>query len=321
VSIEAVKWAVEYAPPMPSQLVATLTGLAYHADKQGRGAYPSVPRLAAYACKDKRSVQRDLKQLRELDLIRLGDQSLAAHLPAGKRPEVYDLAIERTVPGGRAADDEVTSTSRVTLASSRRRGGRKKPTSDTFSSPSWGDVDVTGDVGVTGDVDVADGVTSTSQKGWRGRHPNLKEEPSVEPKDSCPPPEAASDSTPGLFAVPDPGEPPAPAADNSFDTFWAHYPRKEGKVHARKAYAAAIKRGMTADKLLAALQIHIANWQAKRKGKEFIPHPTTWLNGERYNDELPSIAESLAPTGTDGHPGPWRNYEDQDIYDRGWNGI
>jgi hypothetical protein len=185
VSIEAMKWAVEFAPPMPSQLVTTLTGLAYHADKRGRGAYPSVPRLSAIACKDKRSVQRDLKQLRELGLIRLGDQSLASHLPAGKRPEVYDLAMERTVKGGRASSDEVTSTSRVALASSRRRGGRKKPQSDATPAPFRGDADVTGDIDVTGDVGVADGVTSTSLKGWRGRHPNLKDEPSVEPKDSA----------------------------------------------------------------------------------------------------------------------------------------
>ncbi|MDR3081329.1 MAG: helix-turn-helix domain-containing protein, partial [Streptomyces sp.] len=168
-STEAMDWALEDAPPMPAQLVATLAGLARHADKKGRGAYPSVARLASYACKAERSVQRDLKQLRELGFIRLGDQGKASHLPEGKRPEVYDLAVERTVPGGRASSDEVTRTSRVTLASSRRRGGKKKPSSDSTSPDLTGDVDVTPDVDVTRDVDVADGVTSTSQEGRRGR--------------------------------------------------------------------------------------------------------------------------------------------------------
>ncbi|MEU1092732.1 helix-turn-helix domain-containing protein, partial [Streptomyces sp. NPDC005877] len=147
-STEAMDWALELAPPMPAQLVATLSGLARHADKKGRGAYPSVARLAAYTCKAERSVQRDLKQLRDLGLIRLGDQSKAAHLPEGKRPEVYDLALERVVPGGRAGSDEVTRASRVTLTSSRRRGGQK-----TSSDGTWGDVHVTGDVDVTGDAD------------------------------------------------------------------------------------------------------------------------------------------------------------------------
>jgi hypothetical protein len=45
VSTEAMDWALEKAPPMPAQLVATLTGLARHADKKGRGTYPSVARL------------------------------------------------------------------------------------------------------------------------------------------------------------------------------------------------------------------------------------------------------------------------------------
>ncbi|MFD9568066.1 helix-turn-helix domain-containing protein, partial [Streptomyces sp. NPDC059994] len=164
-------WALEFAPPMPAQLIATLSGLARHADKQGRGAYPSVARLAAYTCKSERSVQRDLKDLRSLGMIRLGDQSKAVHLPEGKRPEVYDLAVERAVPGGRAGADEVTRTSRVTLASSRQRGGKKKPSSDTVKSELTGDVDVTPDVDVTGDVHVADGVSATARGGRRGRNP------------------------------------------------------------------------------------------------------------------------------------------------------
>jgi hypothetical protein len=176
-------WALEYAPPMPSQLVATLAGLARHADKKGRGAYPSVARLAAYTCKSQRSVQRDLAELRKLGLIRLGNQSKAAHLPEGKRPEVYDLAMERIVPEGRAGRDEVTRTSLVTLTSSRARGGRKKSSSDAMSSDSTGDVHVTPDVHVTGDAHVADGVTPTSQRGdahvTQTKKMNLKTEPAA----------------------------------------------------------------------------------------------------------------------------------------------
>jgi hypothetical protein len=173
-------WALEFAPPMPAQLIATLSGLARHADKKGYGAYPSVARLAAYTCKSERSVQRDLKELRKLGLIRLGDQAKAAHLPEGKRPDVYDLALENAVPNGRAAKDEATLASRVTLTSSRRRGGRKKPSSDDFGAPRTGDVHVTPDADVTPDVDVADGVTSTSQEGRRPRHPNQKKNLSTE---------------------------------------------------------------------------------------------------------------------------------------------
>jgi hypothetical protein len=301
VSIEAMKWAVEYAPPMPSQLVATLTGLAYHADKRGRGAYPSVPRLAAFTCKDRRSVQRDLKQLRELKLIRLGDQSLAAHLPAGKRPEVYDLALESTVRGGRAAPDEVTSTSRVTLASSRRRGGHRRASSGPESVDVRGDVDATGDADVTGDVDVADGVTSTSQKGWRGRHPNLKEEPSVEPKDCG----AQPTGEPLLLELVHPADTAKPRraskprkpskhekADQLTAAFWERY--KTGTAQSfiaiRGIVRTALGNGLDRDDVARALDL------LGREGRN--------VSGGTINVALQQIrtrrGQALAATGTDG---------------------
>lgn len=121
-SLEATVWALKYAPPMKPEYLGTLIGLAEHADVRGRGAYPAVATLAAYACKSERSVKRDLKGLLEDGLIRLGKQSLAAHLPSGKRPKVYDLAVERTVPGGRAGGDEDAQAARAMLAASRERG-------------------------------------------------------------------------------------------------------------------------------------------------------------------------------------------------------
>jgi len=310
-------WALEFAPPMPSQLVVTLSGLARHADKKGRGTYPSVARLAAYACKSERSVQRDLVELRKLGLIRYGDQSKANHLPEGKRPEVYDLAVECTVPDGRAGRDEVTLASRVTLASSRRRGGKKKPSSDPVESDLTGDVDVRGDVGVTGDAHVADGVTPTSQEGRRPRHPNQLPEPKEEPKDSCPPP--ASETEPSPQSLFDSSASSVELTeeqqqDIDFAAFYAAYPRKVGKGNARKAFAAAVKRGAKPADLVAASAAHRDNWARCRTEMRFIPHPASWLNGERYDDELPAPS-ALRPTGTGGYDGPWISPNDPSDYD------
>ncbi|MFE2967526.1 helix-turn-helix domain-containing protein [Streptomyces sp. NPDC059340] len=184
-STEAMKWAIEQAPPMPAQLVATLAGLANHADAKGRGAYPSLAKLAAYTCKAERSVRRDLRQLEELGLIRRGDPRRVAHLPSDRRPEVYDLAVERTVPGGRAGDDEGTQASARTLASARSRGGKKKPSSDAYRP----DVHVRGDADVRADVDVTNGGTWTSQRGdahvTTGGTPTSAK-PSVEPSENHP---------------------------------------------------------------------------------------------------------------------------------------
>jgi hypothetical protein len=279
---------------MPAQLVATLSGLARHADRKGRGAYPSVARLAAYACKAERSVQRDLKQLRDLGLIRLGDQSKAGHLPEGKRPEVYDLAIERTVPGGRAGADEVTRTSRVTLASSRRRGGKKKPSSDNSPSDLTGDVDVRGDVDVTGDAGVADGVTWTSQEGRRGRHPNQKDEPTDEPKDSYG--ARSSDRAAGVDEERD-------YTWRAFAEFWVCYPRPMKPEKTKTAWRDAIDRGADPDHIVKAAKAYA--FARRGEDRQFTPYSNTWLDAGSYED----------PTDEPGGHRPYRDPTDQSVYD------
>jgi hypothetical protein len=99
-SLEAMLWALKEAPDVPAHCLGVLMGLAEHADKRGRGAYPSAPTLAAMARKSERQAQYDLDKLADLKLIRLGDQSLVAYLPGGRRTVVYDLAIERVKDGG-----------------------------------------------------------------------------------------------------------------------------------------------------------------------------------------------------------------------------
>lgn len=103
-SVEAISWVLNEAPDVPPQCVAVLLGLANHAHANGRAAYPSQERLAHYARKSVRAVQNDLKKLVELGLIRRGDQRHVLHLPADRRPVVYDLAMERRRPVPEALD-------------------------------------------------------------------------------------------------------------------------------------------------------------------------------------------------------------------------
>lgn len=100
-SLEAIAWALTQAPDVPPQCVSLLIGLANHADSRGRGAYAGQRLLAGYARKSDRSVRNDLGALLERGVIRLGDQSLAAHIPADARPVVYDLVLERKQASGR----------------------------------------------------------------------------------------------------------------------------------------------------------------------------------------------------------------------------
>ncbi|MFZ3569458.1 hypothetical protein ACNYS0_21130 [Streptomyces sp. BH034] len=72
---------------------------------------------------------------------------------------------------------------------------------------------------------------------------------------------------------------------DGFDEFWDAYPRKVAKGNARTAYAKAIKRGADPAALATAAARHAAQWRAAHTEPRFIPHPATWLNAERYDDE------------------------------------
>lgn len=96
-SIEATAWAlnVETVPDSTARVV--LLGLANHAARDGSAAWPSVATLAEYAVCSTRTVQRKLRDLEALGLLRRGDQQLVNHLPADRRPTVYDLPVGATI--------------------------------------------------------------------------------------------------------------------------------------------------------------------------------------------------------------------------------
>jgi hypothetical protein len=75
---------------------------------------------------------------------------------------------------------------------------------------------------------------------------------------------------------------PPEKADNGFEQFWEAYPRRIGKAAAEKAYARAVKIKDRETLLKAA-----AIFARQRKGKDvqFTPHPATWLNQGRWDDE------------------------------------
>lgn len=77
-----------------------------------------------------------------------------------------------------------------------------------------------------------------------------------------------------------------PTVPDRFDEFYAAYPRKVAKPAAKKAYAAAIKRGNKHDAMMAG----VARLVASRPDPQYTPHPATWINQERWND-----APLLAP--------------------------
>lgn len=82
-----------------------------------------------------------------------------------------------------------------------------------------------------------------------------------------------------------------PKASREFDSFWISYPRKVGKEAARKAFIKAMTK-TTAPKIMSAvedLRIRVAG-----KDQQFTPHPATWLNEGRWDDEV-STSPAVVP--------------------------
>lgn len=80
-----------------------------------------------------------------------------------------------------------------------------------------------------------------------------------------------------------------------FEKFWSCYPRKEGKQKARAAFE---KVTAPLDILLEALEQHKKSSQWCKDNGQFIPHPATWLNGKRWEDQMPMDAS--VPKGASG---------------------
>jgi hypothetical protein len=69
-----------------------------------------------------------------------------------------------------------------------------------------------------------------------------------------------------------------------FAQFWAIYPRKDNKKGSRIMFKNLSKRDQIA--ALEALPNHIEFWKADNRTMRLIPLPTTWLHGERWEDEI-----------------------------------
>lgn len=81
--------------------------------------------------------------------------------------------------------------------------------------------------------------------------------------------------------------PPSSERVTRFDEFWDAYPRKVGKQKARGKYTAAVKRAEDEQTVIDGAH-RLANDPNLPEAK-FIPHPTTWLERDGWEDEpLPS---------------------------------
>lgn len=74
-----------------------------------------------------------------------------------------------------------------------------------------------------------------------------------------------------------------PTGGGAFEAFWAVYPRKVGKLAAKKAFG---RVDVPLETLLTALRRQKCSAQWTAENGRYIPNPATWLNQGRWEDEV-----------------------------------
>lgn len=79
--------------------------------------------------------------------------------------------------------------------------------------------------------------------------------------------------------------------DNGFDKFWSAYPKKKGKKEALRAWQRARDKP-NIDKILASIGRQCLSHDWTKSGGQYIPHPATWINQGRWDDEVDAEPKS-----------------------------
>lgn len=108
-------------------------------------------------------------------------------------------------------------------------------------------------------------------------------------------------STPDQGDLP-PNPPPEPKQDvqeRRFTEFWQQYPKRVGKKAAFNSWKKIKPDADLFERIMQAVELAKASTEWQRENGRYIPHPATWLNQGRWDDELtPGTAQQA--TGRNG---------------------
>lgn len=83
---------------------------------------------------------------------------------------------------------------------------------------------------------------------------------------------------------------PKAAVHEGFDEFWSRYPRKVSKVQALKAWNRLKPNEELQRQIIASVDEKKRSEDWRKDGGRFIPHPSTFLNNQRWDDKEPEEA-------------------------------
>jgi len=114
----------------------------------------------------------------------------------------------------------------------------------------------------------------------------------------------------------------ASATDARFEEFWKAYPKKQGKGAALKAWNKIKPDKRLFETILASVRDNVENNQQwRRDNGQYIPNPSTWLNQQRWLDEIPAQQGGVGYSAGS-HQGfqrstGFRSADDDSVYDGG----
>lgn len=101
----------------------------------------------------------------------------------------------------------------------------------------------------------------------------------------------------------------------TFEDFWARYPRRVARKDALMAWKKLDPRDY--EKILGAIEAQRRSEQWKKSGGAFIPYPASWLNGERWNDELDAdLSMGRCVWNRNGNRGPEGQCKEQAVTEK-----
>lgn len=74
---------------------------------------------------------------------------------------------------------------------------------------------------------------------------------------------------------------------DGFALFWQEYPRKAAKAAALKAWKKLNPSPELVERIIAHVRDHKRSPDWLKDGGQFVPHPATFLNGQRWEDDIP----------------------------------
>ncbi|GHC38662.1 hypothetical protein GCM10010348_77560 [Streptomyces anthocyanicus] len=286
-STEAVTWAMDHAPMLRTEKGKpdttarhVLQVLAEHASPTGTDAHPSVLRMQYRTGYDRATVQRALRRLEKGGLI--------AKDGVKESRTRWKLAMELRRPVTDWGDLEREEDEFRAAAAERKRRSRSKGVThaESVTVTDAEGVTVTHGESVTDDVTHSKSVrhalkVRSSRTERSPNHPQPSDNQLL--KDSSP---AADADEQQAHAAPVQTKSGSEKKDHhleAFGAFWSNYPKKRDREEAKKAWIAAIERGVEPKHMVDAAQAYAR--ERANKDPQYTKYPATWLNKGCYDDE------------------------------------